>query len=44
VEAEMKTYQPTIARRNTHFEKARIAGLEGQHKGGRPRKPCRPGS
>jgi len=38
VEAELKTSRPTIARWKARFEKARIAGLEGQHKGSRPRK------
>jgi transposase len=38
VEAELKTSRPTIARWKARFEKARIAGLESQHKGSRPRK------
>src|ERR1700691_1789290 len=37
-EAELNTSRPTIARWRARFEKARIDGLEGQHKGSRPRK------
>src|SRR3984957_18621713 len=37
VEAELNTSRPTIARWRARFEKARIAGLEGQHRGSRPR-------
>jgi hypothetical protein len=36
--AELKTSHPTIARWRARFESARIEGLEGQHKGSRPRK------
>src|ERR1700677_11796 len=38
VEAELNTSRPTIARWRSRFEEARIAGLEGQHRGSRPRK------
>src|SRR5271169_48331 len=38
VEAELNTSRPTIARWRARFEEARIDGLEGQHKGSRPRK------
>jgi transposase len=38
VEAELNTSRPTIARWKARFEGARIAGLEGQHKGSRPRR------
>jgi transposase len=38
VEAELKTSRPTIARWKARFEKGRIPGLEGKHKGSRPRK------
>jgi transposase len=38
VEAELNTSRPTIARWKARFEKARIAGLEGRHKGSRARK------
>ena len=46
VEAELNTSRPTIARWKARFEKARIAGLEGRHKGaGRARRHprCRRG-
>jgi len=35
VEAELNTSRPTIARWKARFEKGRIAGLEGRHKGSR---------
>jgi transposase len=38
VESELKTSRPTVARWKARFEKARMAGLDGQHKGSRPRK------
>jgi transposase len=38
IEAEMNTSRPTIARWKTRFEQDRIIGLEGRHKGSRPRK------
>jgi transposase len=38
VEAELNTSRPTIARWKARFEKGRIAGLEGRHKGSRVRK------
>jgi transposase len=38
IEAELNTSRPTIARWKARFEKSRIAGLEGLHKGSRPRK------
>ena len=38
VGAELNTSRPTIARWRARFEEARIKGLEGQHKGSRPRK------
>jgi len=38
VEAELNTSRPTIARWKARFESDRIAGLEGRHKGSRPRK------
>jgi len=38
VEAELNTSRPTIARWRARFEQARMEGLEGQHKGSRPRK------
>jgi hypothetical protein len=38
VEAELSTSRPTIARWRARFEQARIEGLEGQHKGSRPRR------
>jgi transposase len=38
VEAELNTSRPTIARWKARFEEARIAGLEGRHKGSQPRK------
>jgi transposase len=37
IEAELKTSRPTIARWKARFEEGRIAGLEGRHKGSRPR-------
>jgi transposase len=37
IEAELKTSRPTIARWKARFEQGRIAGLNGQHKGSRPR-------
>ena len=38
VEAELNTSRPTIARWKARFEEARIAGLEGRHKGSQPRR------
>jgi len=38
VEAELGTSRPTIARWKARFENSRIAGLEGRHKGSRPRR------
>ena len=38
VESELKTSRPTVARWKARFEKARMAGLDGQHKGSRPRR------
>src|SRR5579863_9523903 len=38
VEAELNTSRPTIARWKARFKSDRIAGLEGRHKGSRPRK------
>ena len=38
LEAELNTSRPTIARWKARFEKDRIAGLEGRHKGSRARK------
>jgi transposase len=38
VEAELSTSRPTIARWKARFEEARIAGLEGRHKGSQPRR------
>jgi transposase len=38
VEAELNTSRPTIARWRARFEQARIEGLEGQHRGSRPRR------
>ena len=38
VESELNTSRPTIARWKARFEKDRIAGLEGRHKGSRARK------
>ena len=38
VETELKTSRPTIARWRARFQQGRIEGLEGQHKGSRPRK------
>ena len=38
VESELKTSRPTVARWKARFEKARMAGVDGQHKGSRPRK------
>jgi len=38
VEAELGTSRPTIARWKARFEDSRIAGLEGRHKGSRPRR------
>jgi transposase len=38
IAAELNTSRPTIARWKARFEKQRIAGLEGLHKGSRPRK------
>jgi hypothetical protein len=38
MEAELNTSRPTIARWRARFEEARIAGLESQHRGSRPRK------
>ena len=38
VESELNTSRPTIARWRARFEQARIAGLEGQYRGSRPRK------
>jgi transposase len=37
IEAELKTSRPTIARWKARFEEGRMAGLEGHHKGSRPR-------
>jgi hypothetical protein len=37
IEVELKTSRPTIARWKARFEEGRIAGLEGRHKGSRPR-------
>jgi transposase len=37
IEATLKTSRPTIARWKARFERGRIAGLDGQHKGSRPR-------
>jgi len=37
IEAELKTSRPTIARWKARFEEGRITGLEGLHKGSRPR-------
>jgi transposase len=37
IEAALKTSRPTIARWKARFERGRIAGLDGQHKGSRPR-------
>ena len=37
IEAELRTSRPTIARWKARFEEGRIAGLEGRHKGSRPR-------
>jgi hypothetical protein len=37
IEVELKTSGPTIARWKARFEEGRIAGLEGRHKGSRPR-------
>ena len=38
VEAELNTSRPTIARWKARFQALRVAGLDGQHKGSRPRK------
>jgi transposase len=38
IEAELNTSRPTVARWKARFEKDRVAGLEGRHKGSRPRK------
>jgi transposase len=38
VEGELNTSRPTVARWKARFEEARIAGLEGRHKGSEPRK------
>jgi transposase len=38
VEAGLNTSRPTIARWRARFQQARIAGLEGQYRGSRPRK------
>lgn len=38
IEEELSTSRPTVARWKARFEKDRIAGLEGRHKGSRPRK------
>jgi transposase len=38
IEAELNTSRPTIARWKARFDESRIAGLEGRHKGSRPRK------
>ena len=37
IEATLKTSRPTIARWKARFEQGRTAGLDGQHKGSRPR-------
>ena len=37
IEAALKTSRPTIARWKARFERGRISGLDGQHKGSRPR-------
>jgi transposase len=37
IEAELKTSRPTIVRWKARFEQGRIAGLDEQHKGSRPR-------
>jgi transposase len=37
IEAALKTSRPTIARWKARFEQGRIPGLDGQHKGSRPR-------
>ncbi len=46
VERSMETSATTIARWSTRFEQDRLAGVEGRHKGSRPRtatanQPCR---
>jgi transposase len=38
IEAELNTSRPTIARWKARFEKRRMTGLEGRHKGSQPRK------
>jgi transposase len=38
IEEELNTSRPTVARWKARFEQDRIAGLEGRHKGSRPRK------
>jgi transposase len=38
IEAELNTSRPTIARWKARFEAARIAGLDGRHKGSQPRR------
>src|SRR5579884_1441938 len=38
IESDLNTSRPTIARWKTRFDEARIAGLEGRHKGSRPRR------
>src|SRR5438445_12522881 len=38
IETGLGTSRPTIARWKARFERERIAGLEGRHKGSRPRK------
>lgn len=35
---ELNTYRPTVARWKARFEQDRIPGLDGRHKGSRPRK------
>ena len=38
IEEELNTSRPTVARWKARFEQGRIPGLEGRHKGSRPRK------
>src|SRR5206468_3899530 len=38
IESELKTSRPTIARWKARFDRDRIAGLDGRHKGSRPSK------
>lgn len=38
IEEELNTSRPTVARWKARFEQDRIPGLEGRHKGSRPRK------